>query len=229
MFWRKTKNRGSNAAMNYLAHFHLAGDDPGYILGALLGDFVKGEIHSDSFHAQVAFKELPASTINGIVLHRKIDALFDSDPQVRQLASLLPEASRRFNGIVLDLFFDYALSHHWQRYSDTTLAAYTKPIAKLLAEHQHLFCARSRIFCTRLVEHKLLNIYHQKSVVNRVALGIGKRLQREALIQSALHQLWAQEEQCIEYFLAIYPVMQNLASQQRDKLIAASSLSRVKG
>ena len=62
--------------MNYLAHFHLAGDDPAMIGGALLGDFVKGSLGGE-YHRDLE---------RGIRLHRRIDAFSDTDfpPQAQQ-------------------------------------------------------------------------------------------------------------------------------------------------
>ena len=45
--------------MNYLAHFHLAGSDNGLIVGALLGDYVKGPLT----------EQYSAEFLNGIILH----------------------------------------------------------------------------------------------------------------------------------------------------------------
>ncbi|NNC54646.1 MAG: DUF479 domain-containing protein [Pseudomonadales bacterium] len=205
--------------MNFLAHFHLAGSDPGFILGALLGDFVKGPVHSRSFSGQISLDKLPATTVSGIVLHRKIDAHFDSHPQIKQLAALLPNRSRRYNGIVLDLFFDYALSCNWQRYNKESLEVFNAAVLNTLAAHKDYFSADAQAFCSRLIEHNLLENYHRQQVLNNIASRLGQRLGKGELIAQALQSLWRQESQCIDSFLTIYPAIQANIKQQREELL----------
>ncbi|RZV58202.1 MAG: hypothetical protein EX270_02850, partial [Pseudomonadales bacterium] len=89
--------------MNYLAHFHLAGDDPGLLIGALLGDFVKGEIGSKTFLSAARFDVLPEQTIAGIALHRSVDANFDTLEDLLAFRASMDPSSRRYHGIAIDL------------------------------------------------------------------------------------------------------------------------------
>ena len=54
--------------MNYLAHLMLAGDQPESVIGAMLGDFVRGR-QAEQYSA-------------GIRLHVRIDSFTDSHPIV---------------------------------------------------------------------------------------------------------------------------------------------------
>jgi len=208
--------------MNYLAHFHLAGSDPGFIIGALLGDFVKGPVNSMSFRSQLALEKLPATTVSGIVLHRKIDAHFDCHPQIKKMAALLPAESRRFSGIVLDLFFDYALCCNWHRYHKDSLATFNATVMRTLDAHNNHFSSNAQAFCTRLAEHNLLENYYQQQVMNNIASRLGQRLGKGQLITQALETLWQHEEQCIEGFTKTYPEITANIERQRQLLLQAS-------
>ncbi|KOC94422.1 ACP phosphodiesterase, partial [Winslowiella iniecta] len=59
--------------MNFLAHLHLATLANSSLLGNLMADFVRGNPHND----------WPQPVAAGILLHRRIDVMTDSLPEVR--------------------------------------------------------------------------------------------------------------------------------------------------
>ena len=206
--------------MNFLAHFHLAGTDPGFIIGALLGDFTKGPINSRSFHKDIAFNSLPMNTIKGVRLHRAVDAAFDRHTALKKLSALMPKESQRLHGIILDLFFDYVLSHHWERYCNQPLQHFAQKINQTLSDHQGYFCTKSSNFCRRLIEHQLLERYGERSLIYAIAERLGQRLGQKKLMMQSTEELWAHEKQCIPYFFEIYSEMQAIASDRRKQLLA---------
>ncbi len=98
--------------MNFLAHLHLAEPTPDSRLGNLLGDFVKGHPWDERFSDPVW---------KGVMEHRYVDAFTDSHPVWQQSRELLPSHLRRFAGIIIDIFYDYFLSKHWETFSDVSL------------------------------------------------------------------------------------------------------------
>ena len=86
--------------LNYLAHIYLASYSDDAMLGALMGDFVKP-------HAGLDF---PAETEAEIITHRKIDCFTDSHPIVLEAKRLFATRSRRYAGILLDVFYDHLLA-----------------------------------------------------------------------------------------------------------------------
>lgn len=110
--------------MNYLAHFHLARrvanhtglTEAELLIGALLGDAVKGPLKGD----------YPAGWEVGIRLHRRIDALTDHHPTVSSLTATLPDHYRRFAGIMLDVCFDHCLSLDWAQHEAQPLRDFSQ-------------------------------------------------------------------------------------------------------
>jgi acyl carrier protein phosphodiesterase len=100
--------------LNFLAHFHLAKNTDASRVGALLGDFVRGT--PESLRAQ-----FPDEVIDGIMLHRAVDQFTDSHASFLDAKKFLSPERRRFAGIIIDIFFDHFLAHHWQEYSDGPL------------------------------------------------------------------------------------------------------------
>lgn len=123
--------------MNYLAHFHLARRvahntglvEADLLIGALLGDAVKGPLKGD----------YPPGWEVGIRLHRRIDALTDRHPVVTALAERLPSHYRRFAGIMLDVCFDHCLSLDWDRHEAQALPSFSHHCYRHLLPHRQAF------------------------------------------------------------------------------------------
>ncbi len=88
--------------MNYLAHAVLAGDDPDWVIGAFLGDHVRGE----------QWRDYPAGQAAGIRYHRALDVAFDRHSEVVEARAGFGTA-RRYAGILIDLGLDHVLARDW--------------------------------------------------------------------------------------------------------------------
>lgn len=205
--------------MNYLAHFHLAGDNEGLIVGAFLGDFVKGPLTAE----RITALNLSDQVVRGIKLHRSIDAYVDHLPALVTLGNQLPLSLRRYKGIYLDLFCDYALSHYWPQFDKRPLDGFIHSLSAPLAKHQHRFNPAAAYFYGRMLEYKLLNNYGDKVLINRIIERIGQRLNRPQLNISELlaegcQSMWDLESQWLAGFGDIYRDILAFASEQRRGL-----------
>jgi len=208
--------------MNFLAHFHLARDDAGLRLGAFLGDFVKGPINSVSFKQQLNAAALPQNTVAGIMLHRKIDGYFDQMPQLKIIEATLPIECLRVKGILYDLFFDYALSHHWQLHHHHSLKTFEANTIKLLDEHIDKLNERAGRLVKRMRKHQLLTRYHEKELINAIANGIGKKLRLEDQMKKAQQHMWAHETLWLDCFHECYPALKIFSKAQQLELLSNS-------
>jgi acyl carrier protein phosphodiesterase len=121
--------------MNFLAHLYLAQGDDDLMLGALLGDFVRG---------RRAMWTFPYETREGIRLHRRIDKVTDNSSQVRNLRKKFPEEFSRYAGIVIDLAFDYELASDWSNFSNVSLEDFDIEVREVLARHHELLPEKCR-------------------------------------------------------------------------------------
>lgn len=95
--------------MNFLAHLHLAQLAESSLLGNLLADFVRGD-PADTYEPAV---------VAGIMMHRRVDVLTDSQPEVRLCRGYFTEEFRRVAPITLDVVWDHFLARHWQQLEPT--------------------------------------------------------------------------------------------------------------
>lgn len=104
--------------MNFLAHLYLAQPTVEHRLGNLLADFIKGPQR----------QQLATDMQSGMANHQQIDIYTDQHPLFRHSKSLMSPPHRRLAGILVDIFYDHHLAHHWSDYSDVPLAIYTTEI-----------------------------------------------------------------------------------------------------
>lgn len=180
--------------MNYLAHFHLGYGDDGWLLGALLGDFVKGPL-SGRFEAMVEC---------GILLHRKIDAYTDTHSQLRSTQRLFDPRFRRYAGIMTDILFDHFLSLHWQRFHHLPLAEFSREIYSLL-NGPSLPVKAAQCQARRLIRYDVLTGFSHWPTVETALLRVADRLGRENPLMEAAPQLQRHYVELEQVFLAFYP------------------------
>ena len=200
--------------MNYLAHFHLAGDDEGMIIGALLGDFIKGPLSSSAISAL----NLSTEILQGIQLHRCIDSHVDQLSELSQLGRMLPSSLWRYKHIFLDLFFDYMLSLHWQSFDHRPLNHYCNKIITILNQHRVSMPNSAKQFLLRLDEHQLLCRYGQRPVQIAIIKRLGQQLNQVDLFDQAVDVIWQLEAPWMSSCQRIYPEIQRFAAAKRLEL-----------
>ncbi|WP_305857006.1 ACP phosphodiesterase [Balneatrix alpica] len=107
--------------MNFLAHLHIADHCQSSLLGNLLGDFIKGDPHS----------QLMPDLAAGVRLHRFVDSYSDHHPLTQTAKQVFSGSVRRFAPIALDMFWDHCLAKRWQEFHPLPLARFCQQ-----AEHQ---------------------------------------------------------------------------------------------
>lgn len=122
--------------MNFLAHLHLAMLADSSLLGNLLADFVRGNPAAD----------YQPDVVAGIMMHRRVDVLTDSLPQVKASRDYFSAPYRRVAPITLDVvwtIFWRATGSSWSLHATCTSLP-RKPAAR-----SNLFCrSRRRAFRT---------------------------------------------------------------------------------
>ena len=195
--------------MNYLAHFHLADGCDELLIGALLGDFVKGPLKG----------AYPEGWERGIHLHRRIDAITDSDPQLREFARSLGSDYRRYAGILLDICFDRALTVHWARFLEEPIDVFAQRIYRVLTQYSAAIPPEARLQAEKLVEFDVLSGFHQWWMVEGAIERVAARLKRGEVLLSA-SQLLAERWEAIEAcFLAFYPELMQQIERERATLL----------
>ena len=191
--------------MNYLAHFHLAGSNPGLQVGALLGDYVKGPLQS----------EWPTDIEQGIKLHRRIDGFSDRHRVQKALKEFLPIENHRYRGILFDVFCDLYLTTHWSSFSQQALPEYAQNIYLQLDNHQQDFPIDAQQQAWRLQHFDALCCFSEVGAVLATIDKIAERLkEKDKLINGAKH-FADQVDKIEQLFLDFYPELILFSEQEK--------------
>lgn len=195
--------------MNFLAHLRLGPDEPQQALGGLLGDFVKGPIASI---------ELPDPVRQGIWLHRSIDAFTDRHPLVARSKARVTGARRRYAGIMVDMFYDHLLAHHWTQFADQSLPEFTGRMYQAVLTQQELMPERARRVLVRMAQEDWLSSYAELSNLHLALNNMGRRLRPGNPLPGSVDEL-EQDYQGFEAdFMAFMPDVIDFAHTQAASL-----------
>ena len=189
--------------MNYLVHLYLAGDQPGHLLGAIMGDFVKGPLP----------EYYQGSPREGLLLHRRIDAYCASQPDCRRSRQRIDSSFGHLRAIMVDIFYDHLLARHWRKHHPLALHTFAVHVYRLLEKNHERMPSAMRPVVERMIATDWLCSYADLATVEVVLQRIGKRLSRPNRLGTGLSQL-------TDNYLA-------LASDCRSFLVAARQEIRI--
>lgn len=184
--------------MNYLAHVFLSRHSPEAILGAVLGDFVKGPVPGEYSLAVRA----------AILLHRSIDRFTDAHPIPNAARALVSPARRRFAPILLDVFYDHFLARHWAEHCAVPLPQFTRQVYDVLRAHHAILPPRLQLVAPRMAANDWLAAYAELPGVDAAVNGIARRLgryPRAAVLHGAVQELERHYARFAQDFRAFFP------------------------
>jgi acyl carrier protein phosphodiesterase len=193
--------------MNYLAHLYLAGPEPEALVGALMGDFVKGPL-TDRY---------PAPIVRALALHRRIDSYTDSHPVVAASRARMSPVRRRFAGIMVDLFYDHFLARHWDEYACEPLAAFATRVYALLDQHDALLPEQLRSIAPRMAQFDWLGSYARIESVHAALDRVSLRIRRENPLAGAGAELEANYATFQADFRAFFPDVVSFAQRHEGR------------
>lgn len=188
--------------MNYLAHVFLSSPTDEAVVGALLGDFVKGPL-GDRYSPGVRA---------GILLHRRIDRYTDTHEIVRASQSLVSRERRRFAGILVDVFYDHFLARHWLAYAATPLADFTCEVYAILMRYRANLPERLQRILPCMMRDDWLGSYRELWAIDRALNGLARRSQHSELLAGAVGELERNYIQFEGHFLAFFPELRRYAA-----------------
>ena len=164
--------------MNYLAHSVISIEidkkmSESTLYGNFAGDFYKGKV--DKIDLQENLK-------NGIILHRLIDKI--SDREENFLNELLREKFGIFKGIVSDMYVDHFLCKNFENVEKVE-----RKIIKNIEKYDEFFPSDFKSFFDWLKREKVLARYKNLDFLERVFLGMSKRVRKGEILRSAIDEL----------------------------------------
>jgi acyl carrier protein phosphodiesterase len=196
--------------MNYLAHLYLAKQSDAAMIGALLGDFVKGN-PAGNFPPEIARE---------ILLHRYVDTYTDNHPAFKSALDLFEGKRRRYAGILLDVYYDHMLTLHWAEYSDIQIQVFIERFYSALAQHQANLPDPLPYLAPKMIQQDWLGSYREFSGVELAVNRISTRLSKNGhLLREGLIDLRSHREELAASFNELFPDLIQFAASKRRELL----------
>ena len=174
--------------MNYLAHSVISLEidekiNKNTLYGNFTGDFYKGRIEKI---------DLQEDLKSGIILHRLIDKI--SDREENFLNELLREKFGIFKGIVSDMYVDHFLCKNFENIFSgnpdfENVEKVERKIIKNIEKYDRFFPNDFKNFFDWLRREKVLARYKNLDFLERVFLGMSKRVRKGEIFRNAVCEL----------------------------------------
>ena len=129
--------------MNFLAHIFLSGEEDDQLkLGNFMGDTIRGK----------QYLNYPERVQCGILLHRQIDTFTDSHPLFRESKRRLVPIYGHYAGVITDIFYDYFLTKHWEKFSSEDLDSYINRFYTLLQEKKEVLNPQTQTIARYMIQ-----------------------------------------------------------------------------
>ena len=185
--------------MNYLAHFYLSFDQEPIVVGNLLGDFVRGRLdHPRNAHYADDIK-------TGIKLHRHIDSFTDEHAVVRACRKQLSPQFGHYSGVVIDMYFDYFLAHHFVEFSPVPLRFFAANAYAILEKNRATLPPEALELVDSMIKYDWLTNYQYAEGMRRSFGGMARRFAFLKGIENADEALFENEEIYYGFFQQFFP------------------------
>lgn len=154
--------------MNFLAHALLAGDDPALIVGGVVGDWIKGHLPGT----------LPADLARGVALHRAIDTFAETNPHFCRSRSRISKERRRYAGVLVDIFYDHLLAHHWADIHHQPLNDFCDSVYDMIRTRLHDLPPDSHLAMNMMAHEHWLSSYASMESIADVLQRMSRRVRQ---------------------------------------------------
>jgi acyl carrier protein phosphodiesterase len=199
--------------MNFLAHAYLSFGQEAVLIGNFAADFIKGK----------EIQRYDADILIGILLHREIDSFTDSHPLVRAGQSYLRPRFRHYSTVITDVFFDYFLGKHWEKYANIPLETFVNQTYTTIETYLDILpVSFGDMFGWMKAQNWLYN-YREIEGIQKALTGLSRRTSFDSKMNEAPEILLEKEG---EFELIFFAFFEDLETFARHKLL---DLQRIHG
>ena len=183
--------------MNYLAHAFLSPEDPLILAGNLWGDLIRPK----------DYDALLPGLLDGIILHKKIDAFTDQHRGVDEIVKLIRPYQGKYTPVVADVLMDFILSKFWHMFHEKTIEDFCEHKYKQIAEHLHLIPLRLHPRINRMLENNWLESCKNREQIKRTLYMLSNRASFENKMAEAMQPYDLHEHTMDRLFLTFFDDM----------------------
>ena len=177
--------------------------------GALLGDFVKGQLH-------ILADQFPPRVLSGIRLHRAIDQFTDAHAFWRTSRARFSPSTRRFAGVAVDMLYDHFLARHWTRFHDLPLAVFSGHAYQAIEEYEALFPPGLRRLFPYMRDEDWLTNYQHFAHIDMALTRMATRSERLAPLAQTVPEALRLYQDLECDFVQFFPDLVDYARDRRQ-------------
>jgi acyl carrier protein phosphodiesterase len=165
--------------MNFLAHQYLSKHEEELMIGNFIADAVKGK----------NFEAFSPGVIQGIKMHREIDAFTDKHHITKISAARLMPRYKKYAGVIIDVFYDHFLAANWEHYHHESLADFADKVYQLMHQHLPSLPAKTQYMLPYMIQHNWLLNYSKIEGIQSTLTGMASRTSFVSNMQFAAEEL----------------------------------------
>ncbi|MAD98151.1 MAG: ACP phosphodiesterase [Flavobacteriaceae bacterium] len=177
------------------------------MIGNFIADHIKGK---EMFNYNKGIQR-------GILLHRAIDEYTDKHPIVKISKDRLHPRYRHYDGVIIDIFYDYYLAKNWERYSSMPLDIFAQHVYELLENMPNLPTKTQR-FSGYMIQYDLLVNYRDLDTIAQVLDGMNRRSKMKSQMHLAIEDLRSHENEFEQDFHTFFDDLQSFAQQKLTEI-----------
>ena len=203
--------------MNFLAHLYLSQNNTNIMIGNFIADHIRGNNY-EGFSKEIQ---------QGIFLHREIDTFTDAHEVVRKSKRRLHERYRHYDGVIIDIFYDYFLAKNWSDYSEIPLDVYTDGINKMFEKISDELPVKSQNFIKYMIEYNILFNYQNKEGIAKVLNGMNTRTKGKSQMNLAIEDLNLLEDELQEDFTLFFKDLIEHTNHKFKEITSVSNTNEI--
>ena len=181
--------------MNFLAHTFLSCSDETLLFGNFITDLLSIK-ELENYQKQYG---------EGIRLHRIIDSFTDAHPVSLELRSMLRPNHGKYASVVVDLIWDFCLSHEWSRYSGQDLRGFVEEAYQSIYKNVISLPKRTQRKVNDMIENDFLMAYSNKGRMLSSLQWMDRRARFPSQFFRSLEDLNHNESEIIGMFNQFFP------------------------
>ena len=197
--------------MNFLAHARLSFDQPDFLLGNMVSDFVKGKKQYD----------FPLLIQKGIRLHRAIDAFTDIHPATKEIKKYFQPVYRLYSAVFTDIVYDYFLANDENEFShENDLLLFTSETYRLLEKNHQWQPPEFRWIFPYMKSGDWLYNYRFDHGIEKSFAGIARRARYINESRIAFEIFLTHKNELQQLYRSFYPSVKNFSKLTFEQLLA---------
>jgi acyl carrier protein phosphodiesterase len=195
--------------MEILLNAHFSCHNPETMVGSFLGgNYVNN--HNNKFAPNIE---------HGQLISFSIDEFIENHPVCQKSLDLLSPRARKYNRIILRLYYDHLLAKNWDKYSDVDYNTFCNEILSVLKTQNHFFPYKPKRVANRIIKKNLVSKLGTINGLNEYVQDMTRYNSYNSSITESIGDLVKNYDSFNKDFETIFPEMEQAISYKTEKIL----------